>query len=46
MKRIEAIIQADKLATVIDQKFPQEKRKKIEYVDLRFGDQAYIKFAN
>ena len=33
-----------KLQTVLDNKIPLEKRKKLEYIDVRFGDQAYFKY--
>lgn len=38
--------QMTKLEAVMNQKLPQDKRKGVEYVDLRFGDQAYIKYAD
>ncbi|MCH8244332.1 FtsQ-type POTRA domain-containing protein [Patescibacteria group bacterium] len=36
--------QQTKLELVLQQKIPLEKRGGLEYVDLRFGDQAYIKY--
>ena len=33
-----------KLQTVLENKIPLEKRKKLEYIDVRFGDQAYFKY--
>lgn len=36
--------QIAKLQTVLENKIPPEKRKKLEYVDVRFGDQAYVKY--
>ena len=33
-----------KLQIVLEQKIPLEKRGELEYIDLRFGDQAYIKY--
>lgn len=36
--------QITKLQTVLENKIPLEKRKKLEYIDVRFGDQAYIKY--
>lgn len=36
--------QQTKLELVLQQKIPSEKRGKLEYIDLRFGDQAYIKY--
>jgi hypothetical protein len=36
--------QITKLQTVLENKIPPEKRKKLEYIDVRFGDQAYFKY--
>lgn len=36
--------QQTKLKLVLQQKIPQEQRGKLEYIDLRFGDQAYLKY--
>ena len=36
--------QQTKLQLVLEQKIPVEKRGELEYIDLRFGDQAYIKY--
>lgn len=36
--------QLGKLKAVLDQKLTQAKRKTLEYIDLRFGDQAYLKY--
>lgn len=36
--------QITKLQTVLAQKIPSDQRKKLDYIDLRFGDQAYIKY--
>ena len=36
--------QQTKLQIVLEQKIPLEKRGNLEYIDLRFGDQAYIKY--
>ena len=36
--------QQTKLQLVLEQKIPLEKRGELEYIDLRFGDQAYIKY--
>jgi len=36
--------QITKLRLVLDREIPAEKRTNLEYVDLRFGDQAYIKY--
>jgi len=36
--------QMTKLQTVLENKIPLEKRKKLEYIDVRFGDQAYFKY--
>ncbi len=36
--------QITKLQTVLENKIPPEKRRKLEYIDVRFGDQAYIKY--
>ncbi|MBI2643956.1 MAG: hypothetical protein HYW95_00395 [Candidatus Wildermuthbacteria bacterium] len=35
-----------KLQVVLEKKIPSEKRKGLEYIDLRFGDQAYIKYSH
>ena len=35
--------QITKLQTVLENKIPLERRKKLEYIDVRFGDQAYFK---
>ncbi|MEK7510437.1 MAG: cell division protein FtsQ/DivIB [Patescibacteria group bacterium] len=36
--------QITKLTLVLEREIPFEKRAKLEYIDLRFGDQAYIKY--
>lgn len=36
--------QITKLQAVLANKIPLEKRKKLEYIDVRFGDQAYFKY--
>ena len=36
--------QQTKLQLVLEQKIPLEKRGELQYIDLRFGDQAYIKY--
>ena len=36
--------QQTKLQLVLEKKIPLEKRGKLEYIDLRFGDQAYVKY--
>ncbi|MBI1971487.1 MAG: FtsQ-type POTRA domain-containing protein [Candidatus Wildermuthbacteria bacterium] len=36
--------QLAKLKAVLEKKIPPEQRKNLEYIDLRFGDQAYIKY--
>lgn len=36
--------QITKLKLVLEREIPAEKRSKLEYIDLRFGDQAYIKY--
>ncbi|MCH7828584.1 FtsQ-type POTRA domain-containing protein [Patescibacteria group bacterium] len=36
--------QQTKLQLVLEQKIPPEKRGELKYIDLRFGDQAYIKY--
>ena len=36
--------QITKLQTVLENKIPFEKRKGLEYIDVRFGDQAYFKY--
>ncbi len=36
--------QITKLEMVLSQKIPANKRKMLDYVDLRYGDQAYIKY--
>lgn len=36
--------QIAKLQTVLENKIPFEKRKKLEYIDVRFGNQAYFKY--
>lgn len=36
--------QQTKLELVLQQKIPPEKRGELEYIDLRFGDQAYVKY--
>lgn len=36
--------QSTKLKAVLEKKIPPEKRRFLEYVDVRFGDQAYIKY--
>ena len=38
--------QQTKLQTVIEQKIPLERRGDLEYIDIRFGDQAYIKYSD
>jgi len=38
--------QQTKLELVLQQKIPLEKRGELEYIDLRFGDQAYLKYKN
>lgn len=35
--------QAQKLRAVLKEKVSREKRKTLEYIDVRFGDQAYVK---
>lgn len=36
--------QVDKLKVVIEKNIPEERRANLEYIDLRFGDQAFIKY--
>lgn len=36
--------QITKLKLVLEQQIPQERRGDLEYIDLRFGDQAYLKY--
>lgn len=36
--------QRTKLLLVLEEKIPPKKRAGLEYIDLRFGDQAYIKY--
>lgn len=36
--------QLTKLQAVLEKKIPREKRKYLEYIELRFGDQTYIKY--
>lgn len=36
--------QVTKLQTVLENKIPPAKRARLEYIDVRFGDQAYIKY--
>jgi hypothetical protein len=36
--------QATKVKLVLQEEIPPEKRPRLEYIDLRFGDQAYIKY--
>ena len=36
--------QVTKLRLVLEKKIPAEKRGALEYVDVRFGDQAYLKY--
>ncbi len=36
--------QVTKLQTVLENKVSPEKRRKLEYIDVRFGDQAYVKY--
>lgn len=36
--------QRTKLQLVLEQNIPEERKGDLEYVDLRFGDQAYIKY--
>lgn len=38
--------QITKLQTVLAQKIPSGKRARLDYIDLRFGDQAYVKYQN
>lgn len=38
--------QMAKLEAVLSQKIPPEKRRLLEYIDLRFGDQAFVKYQN
>ena len=38
--------QQTKLQVVMEQKIPLERRGELEYIDIRFGDQAYIKYAD
>lgn len=38
--------QTTKVKLVLEQEIPFEKRPLLEYIDLRFGDQAYIKYKN
>ncbi|MCH7605348.1 FtsQ-type POTRA domain-containing protein [Patescibacteria group bacterium] len=36
--------QVEKLRTVFEKNIPPERRGELEYIDLRFGDQAFIKY--
>lgn len=36
--------QSTKLKLVLEREVPQDKREKLLYLDLRFGDQAFIKY--
>lgn len=36
--------QKTKLMQVLEKQIPREKRKDLEYIDVRFGDQAYVKY--
>ena len=36
--------QITKLKLVLEREIPAEKRPKLDYIDLRFGDQAYVKY--
>lgn len=36
--------QLTKLRLVLEKKIPQEKRGQLEYIDVRFGNQAYLKY--
>ncbi|OHA62295.1 MAG: hypothetical protein A2748_03680 [Candidatus Wildermuthbacteria bacterium RIFCSPHIGHO2_01_FULL_45_20] len=36
--------QIEKLVLVLKEQIPQKKRSQLEYIDLRFGDQAYVKY--
>jgi len=36
--------QTDKLQAVLEKNIPEEQRYNLEYIDLRFGDQAFIKY--
>ncbi|MCH7604650.1 hypothetical protein IID24_01535 [Patescibacteria group bacterium] len=36
--------QVEKLRTVFEKNVPPERRGELEYIDLRFGDQAFIKY--
>ncbi|OHA70156.1 MAG: hypothetical protein A3D64_00720 [Candidatus Wildermuthbacteria bacterium RIFCSPHIGHO2_02_FULL_49_9] len=36
--------QETKLELVLRQKIPPERREELEYIDVRFGDQAYLKY--
>ena len=36
--------QITKFQTVLENKVSPEKRRKLEYIDVRFGDQAYLKY--
>jgi cell division septal protein FtsQ len=36
--------QITKFQTMLENKIPPEKRRKLEYIDVRFGDQAYFKY--
>ena len=38
--------QSDKLKVVIEKDILEERRSNLEYIDLRFGDQAFIKYRN
>ncbi|MBI2452767.1 MAG: hypothetical protein HYV55_00870 [Parcubacteria group bacterium] len=35
--------QETKLKEVLEKQIPQEKRSRLQYIDVRFGNQAYIK---
>lgn len=36
--------QVTKLKAVLEKKIPSQQKKNVEYLDVRFGDQAYIKY--
>ena len=36
--------QKTKLVEVLEKQIPLEKRTNVEYIDVRFGDQAYFKY--
>ena len=35
--------QETKLREVLEKQIPQEKRSRLQYIDVRFGNQAYVK---